>query len=97
MLASITPLGERGRQRNWLPTAVAYAIGSVLGGAATGAVFGLIGTPLGTTLGPAAGWILFAGFIVAALLVSTASGLISGVAPARRAARLDPVEALRAE
>jgi putative ABC transport system permease protein len=36
-------------------------------------------------------------YVVAALAVSTATGLLSGVAPARRAASLDPVEALRAE
>ena len=36
-------------------------------------------------------------FVVAALLVSLAVGLLSGVLPARRAARMDPVEALRAE
>ncbi len=36
-------------------------------------------------------------FVVAALLVSLAVGLSSGVLPARRAASLDPVEALRAE
>jgi putative ABC transport system permease protein len=36
-------------------------------------------------------------FVLAALGVSLAVGLLSGVLPARRAARLDPVEALRAE
>lgn len=36
-------------------------------------------------------------YVVLALLVSTATGLASGVAPAGRAARLDPVQALRAE
>jgi putative ABC transport system permease protein len=38
-----------------------------------------------------------AGYVVAALVVSLAVGLVSGVLPARRAARLDPVDALHAE
>lgn len=46
MLASITPLGERGRRRRWGVTVTAYVMGSVLGGAAVGALAGLVGSLL---------------------------------------------------
>jgi putative ABC transport system permease protein len=36
-------------------------------------------------------------FVLAALVVSLGVGLLSGVLPARRAAALDPVEALRTD
>jgi putative ABC transport system permease protein len=36
-------------------------------------------------------------FVLAGLVVSFVTGIVAGVAPARRAASLDPIEALRAE
>lgn len=47
MLTSITPLGERGRNRRWRSTASWYVIGSTLGGAVMGAVAGLVGLVIG--------------------------------------------------
>ena len=39
----------------------------------------------------------FVAGVAAALVVSGVTGVLAGVLPARRAAALDPVEALRAE
>jgi sulfite exporter TauE/SafE len=50
MLASITPLGERGRGNRWWLTALAYEAGSIVGGAAMGAAAGAIGLPLAHVL-----------------------------------------------
>jgi hypothetical protein len=43
MLASITPLGERGRRSNWALTTSMHVLGSLAGGAAVGALAGLLG------------------------------------------------------
>jgi MFS family permease len=43
MLASIHPLGERGRNARWATTVTAYLLGSSIGGAATGALLGRAG------------------------------------------------------
>jgi hypothetical protein len=43
MLASITPLGERGRQSTWAVTVVAFLLGAVAAAAALGALAGALG------------------------------------------------------
>jgi putative ABC transport system permease protein len=71
-------------------------------------VLSLAGGAMGVATGMGIAWLLPAAvpglpvhtrpsFVVAALVVSLGVGLLSGVLPARRAAALDPVEALRAE
>jgi hypothetical protein len=40
MLASITPLGERGRQSTWGVTVIAFLLGAIAGGVAIGALAG---------------------------------------------------------
>ena len=46
MLASITPLGERGRNQRWPVTVGFYLLGSLVGGAALGTAAGLAGSAL---------------------------------------------------
>ncbi len=43
MLASITPLGERGRNATWGPTVTAFTLGTIAAGAALGAALGELG------------------------------------------------------
>jgi putative ABC transport system permease protein len=65
---------------------------------------GLLGVAVGMGIARAARLLLpglpvhtAPGYVIGALLVSLAVGLLSGALPARRAARLDPVQALHAE
>lgn len=46
MLASITPLGERGRGASWRRTVTAYVVASIVGGAAVGGLLGAVGSLL---------------------------------------------------
>ena len=52
MLASITPLGERGRGRRWAVTATAYVVASTAGGLSVGAVLGWLGSLFGVGVVP---------------------------------------------
>jgi putative ABC transport system permease protein len=91
----IRALGARRRQvlgYFLLQAALLSTAGGVLGvGAGIGTArllqLGMPGLPVRTPVG----------YVLGALLLSFAVGLLSGVLPARRAAGLDPVEALRAE
>lgn len=44
MLSSISPLGERARNRRWFSTTVAYVVGSLIGGMALGGLSSLVGS-----------------------------------------------------
>ena len=46
MLASITPLGQRGRGASWTRTVTGYIVASVVGGAVMGAALGALGSVL---------------------------------------------------
>ncbi len=73
MLASITPLGERGRRSRWGVTVSAFVLGAVASGTALGAGLGA----LGSILPAGAGWRL-AAFAAAALV---ALAIDFGLAP----------------
>jgi putative ABC transport system permease protein len=91
----IRSLGATARQVQLLFLGEAAALASLGGLAGTAAGFlaarllamAVPGLPVHTPLG----------FVAAAVGLSLATGLLSGVLPARRAAALDPIEALRAE
>jgi putative ABC transport system permease protein len=68
-------------------TLIGGAIGMLLGGGLTYAVSHL--TPIPAQVPPLS--------IVVALAASVLTGVVFGIVPAQRAARMDPVEALRYE
>ena len=56
MLASITPLGERGRKATWAITVTAFALGARWRGRRSGALLGLAGVVLAGRSRPERGW-----------------------------------------
>jgi hypothetical protein len=79
MLASIHPLGERGRHNRWWLTVIAYLLASTGGGLVAGALAGLVGTA--TRL---AGLHTGAGVALAGALALAAAGLEAGHVPTWR-------------
>jgi cytochrome c biogenesis protein CcdA len=68
MLASITPLGERGRRSRWGVTVTAFLFGATLAGAAEGALLGLAGSLLlGDGVGAHARLLVLTGGLVVAV------------------------------
>ena len=80
MLASITPLGERGRGNRWTITAAVFIAASAGAGAALGAVLGLLGSVLLDHV--AIGWRL--GLLGVALAVGVVWELGRGTVPGPR-------------
>lgn len=68
MLTSITPLGERGRQRRWGTTAGFYVFGSILGGISIGTLLGTAGSLVPSVVrpGPAIAMVLVMGLLAVA-------------------------------
>lgn len=71
MLTSITPLGERNRNRRWRSTVIAYFAGSAAGGAVMGLVAGGFGAIVPESLRPSA-----LGIVVAVVLAIVAAAEI---------------------
>jgi MFS family permease len=80
MLASITPLGERGRGNRWTTTAALYIAASLAAGAALGALMGSLGSLLLADVGTS--WRL--GLLAAALALGVAFELGRGRIPGPR-------------
>ena len=81
MLASITPLGERGRQSHWGVTMSAFVLGATAAGAVAGAVLGAAG---GLVLGGALGARERLAALTAALVVAVALDVLPAAVPGPR-------------
>ena len=73
------------------------AAATAITGGAAGLIVGMSGSWLIAQIVPGVSTFTPPSVVIAALAMAMGVGLVAGVAPAMRAARLDPVEALRAE
>src|SRR5581483_5274221 len=78
MLASITPLGERGRNGHWTVTVTAFALGALGAAALLGALLGGIGSFLVSGLSIPARLAALAAALLAAVALDAAAGRVPG-------------------
>jgi hypothetical protein len=78
MLASITPLGERGRHRSYVVTIAAFLLGAVLSGVALGAALGTLGALVLGGLAPGVRMSVLAVGLAAAVAVDLRPGSAPG-------------------
>ena len=77
MLASITPLGEQGRERNWATTAAFYFAGSIAGGATVGITLGWLGSLIPESVRPPTSAVAVVIGILALIVAAVEMGWIS--------------------
>src|SRR5436305_1285250 len=79
MLASITPLGERGRGSTWGWTVAAFLTGATMAGAAAGALLGVLGdVVLGAGVDAQTRLVVLAGALAVAALVELRAPRVPG-------------------
>jgi hypothetical protein len=78
MLASITPLGERGRQGHWTVTVAAFALGATGAGAVAGALLGGLGMLLPGGFTGHARTVVVALALIAALALDLSATTVPG-------------------
>jgi hypothetical protein len=74
MLASITPLGERGRQSRWTITVTAFGVGAAAAGVALGALLGAAGEAMLGAVGARARLIVLAVLLAGAVALDSRAG-----------------------